>query len=59
MVRKRLQIQRPGLEELTDYYVQANKLVKIDGERTADDVHREAMCILDRRVAGTTNRAAG
>ena len=59
VVRKRLQIQRPGLEELADYYVQTNKLVKIDGERTADEVHREAICILDRRVVGTTNRAAG
>jgi adenylate kinase len=59
VVRKRLQIQRPRLEELTDYYVQANKLVKIDGERTADEVHMEAMRILDRRVAGTMNKAAG
>ncbi len=58
VVRNRLQIQRPGLEELTDYYAQANKLVEINGERISEEVYREAMRILGRRVDGTVCRAA-
>ncbi len=58
VVRKRLQIQRPGLEELTGHYARANKLVEIDGERTSEEVHREAMRTLDSWGGDTTIRAA-
>lgn len=58
VVRKRLEVQRPGLEELTDHYARASKLVEIDGERAAEEVHRAALRALCRREDSTTNRAA-
>jgi adenylate kinase len=58
VVRKRLQIQRPGLEELTGHYAQANKLVEIDGERTSEEVHQEAMRTLDSWAGSATNKVA-
>ena len=59
VVRKRLQIQRPGLIELTDHYERANKLERIDGERTMEEVHLEAMRVLSRRLDGATSGVAG
>lgn len=58
VVRNRLQVQRPGLEELAGHYARANKLVEIDGERTTEEVHEDAMRSLDRRGDGTSSRAA-
>lgn len=58
VVRNRLQVQRPGLEELAGHYARANKLVEIDGERTTEEVHEDAMRSLDRRGDGTNSRAA-
>ena len=50
VVRTRIQVQWPGLSQLTDYYSQQDKLVEVDGEQGVDQVSEEALRAISRYV---------
>ena len=43
VVRTRIQVQWPGVTQLTDYYSQQDKLVEVNGEQGVDQVSEEAL----------------
>ncbi len=49
-VRRRLQVQEPGLTDLVDYYAGQGKLVEINGEQSVEDVGRETWEALQQCV---------
>lgn len=48
VVRTRIQVQWPGLTQLTDYYSQQEKLVEVDGEQGVDQVSEDALKAISR-----------
>ena len=50
VVRTRIQVQWPGLTQLTDYYSQQNKLVEVDGDQGVDRVSEESLRAISRYV---------
>ncbi len=50
VVRTRIQVQWPGLTQLTDYYSQQDKLVEVDGEQGVDQVSKDVLEAISRHV---------
>jgi adenylate kinase len=48
VVRTRIQVQLPGLTQLTDYYSQQDNLVEVDGEQGVDQVSEAALEAISR-----------
>ena len=56
IVKKRLQVQLPGLHQLISYYTSQGKLVEVNGDQSVGDVLHDALSAVSEIVVGNLSK---
>ena len=56
VVRKRLEVQLPGLDQLVSYYASQGKLVEVNGDQSVENVLYETLSAVSETVVGNSSK---